>query len=465
MKISSKGILIASIVVVVCIVLITLFSRKGQVTKEYQKLKSSRTDTINWIGHWIGEGKREQMVREVANEFEFRNQYIKVNLQFPESVYFQGQDQHLGTADGAEINFIIKQVTAKNSDWDIIRLKDHYPKVAAKLNDPDWGKKYLVDFSEIQVFKDNHQDFVFTKEFKDANGGITIGPYNEGFYYAVWFNKELAKKIGINIKQFGMTPEDLVSYIKAVYDYNKANNTSIIPMFEENSWVIAPMLVNSMFYSLVGDYMDIINLDYNPKKLEYLEQVLNIFEEMAQYNPLPKNRSEITWSQTFNYPLDEKCLIYAQGSWMYTIWNNIDKVKLRNMIPAELPLFNGNSSAYIGGYKACWAVPKNARHKDDAIKLLTFWSSKEMAEKWVRYTKCPTAVKGSLTATTLGFDQFEDFQYYITKKYGLHMLNPVDNSYYFGLKNANIQIPVMDILEKKQTVKEVMKNIRKQIKK
>jgi ABC-type glycerol-3-phosphate transport system substrate-binding protein len=465
MKLKTKSILIGSIVIIVCIVIFIAFNQKEKIAQVYNKLTASQTITINWIGHWMTEGKREQLVREVATEFEFRNQNIKVNLQFPDSVYSLGQMKNLGTGDDAEIAFIAEQVTAPKANWDIIRLKDHYPKVALKLNDPDWGKKYLVDFSEIPEFRNNHYDFVFTPEYKAANGGITIGPYNEGFYYAIWFNKELAKKIGVNIKQYGMTPDDLISYIKAVSDYNKANNTSIIPIFEEKGWVIAPMLVNSMFYSLVGDYMEIINTNFNPKKLDYLEQSLKVLEEIAEYNPLPKNRSELEWSKTFNYPLDEKCLIYAQGSWMYTIWNNIDKEKLRNMMPAELPSFTNNCPAYIGGYKACWAVPKNAPHKDEAIKLMLFWSTQEMAEKWVRYTKCPTAVKGSLTATSLGLDQFEDFQYYVTKKYGLHMLNPVDNGYYFGAKNASIQIPVMDILEKKQTVKEVMKNIRKQIKK
>jgi len=429
---------------------------------EGKKIDAKSTSQINWIGHWKNEGKREQLVKEVANEFEFLNQDIKVNLKFPEEVYFFSSANG-ESSDKEEVKFIAEQVTSSNPTWDIIRLKDHYPRVAAYLNDPDWGKKYLVDFSEFPDFRDMHQPFVFDKSYKDANGGITIGPYNEGFYYAVWYNKVLADKMGIKVKQFGMTPDDLISYVKQVYEYNKSHGTNIIPIFEESSWVISPILVSTMFYSLVGDFNEIINPEYNPQKIEYLRKVLKVFEEISKYDPLPKNRENIMWSNTLNYLLEEKCLLYPQGSWMYTIWDGIDKEKLRNIIPAELPAFTENNEAYVGGYKACWAVPKNAPHKNEAIKLLKFWASSGVSEKWARYTKCPTAVKGNITTTTLGFDQFEDYQYYISNKYGLHMLNPVDNTYFFGVKNKNIPIPVMDILEKKQSADEVINNIKKQI--
>jgi len=134
------------------------------------------------------------------------------------------------------------------------------------------------------------------------------------------------------------------------------------------------------------------------------------------------------------------------------------------MIPCELPSFTGSSPCYIGGYKACWAVLKNAPHREEAIQLMKIWTSPEISEKWVRYTSCPTGVKGNLAVNTFGFDQFEDFEYNISNKYGLHMINPVDNRYIFGFKNRNVKIPFMDILEKRVTAEAVMKTIRQQIK-
>jgi ABC-type glycerol-3-phosphate transport system substrate-binding protein len=438
-----------------------VFVRKEKETQQLGTTSAITKLQINWIGHWKNEGLREQLVREVARDYEFVNQNIKVNLKFPEDVYFKGKTG--GEADNEEVKFIAEQVTTDTPQWDIIRIRDFYPKVATYLTDPNWGEKYLVDFSQFPDFRELHQGFVFDNEHKNVNGGITIGPYNEGFYFAMWYNKALADKIGIKVKQFGMTPDDLVSYVKAVNDYNKANGTDIIAMFEEANWIISVNIAKNMFYSLVDDYIEINNLNFNPKKLEYVEKILQVFEELSKYSPLPKDRSNINWSATLDYPLNEKCLLYPQGSWMYNIWLNIDKVKLKNMVPAELPSFTERNAAYIGGYKACWAVPKNSLHKDEAIKLLKFWALSDISEKWVQYTKCPTAVKGSISTATLGLDQFEDFQYYVSKKYGLHMLNPVDNIEYFGEKNKGVYVPIMEILEKKKTVVEAMKEIKRQI--
>lgn len=450
--------IIAVLIILILIVIIFIPKKVFQINNQSTKLShgADYKSTVNWIGHWKGEGKRMALVSEVANEFEFLNQDVKVNLKFPEDVYFKG--------DASEIEFIAKQALSANPEWDIIRVKDYYPDVAKYLNDPEWGKKYLVDFSQFPDFVAHQQDFLFSDEYKAQNGGITIGPYNEGFFWAVWYNKEIAQKLGINIKQYGMTVEDFVSYIKATQDYNQKNNTDIIPYFEESGWLTFYNVMMELFYSEIGDINKINDANYDPKKIVAIGKVLKLFEEISTYNPLPKNRSKINWSETFDYPLSGKCLLYVQGSWMYNIWDNIDHAKINNMIPCELPSFSGTSPCYIGGYKACWAVLKNAPHYDQAVKLMKMWTNPEMSEKWVRYTRCPTGVKGNLSENTFGFDQFEDFEYNISKKFGLHLINPIDNRYIFGMKNKGITIPFIDILEKRTTAEIVMNNIRKQIK-
>lgn len=417
-----------------------------------------RSSELNWVGHWLNEGKRQTLVEDIATEFEFLNQEVKVNLYYPESI-------SSSTGDGPQIDFIVSQVTSKNPKYDIIRIKDYYYKVAEALKDPEWGKKYLVDFSEFPDFVSNHQPFLFSDEYKAQNGGITIGPYNEGFYWAVWFNKEVADKIGIKIKQQGMTPEDFVSYVKATYEYNKKNKTDIIPIFEESNWITLENVMLQLFYSSAIDMNELNKTELDLKKLEKLEKVLEIFEEISNYEPTFKDRSKITWGKTFDFPLQGKCLLYVQGSWMYNIWDNVDSKLLQNMYPAELPCYNGISPCYIGGFKACWAVLKNSPQREQAIKLLKHWAKPEVAEKWVRYTKCPTGIKGNLTTTSIGLDQFEDFEYSISKAYGLHMVNPADNRLIFGMKNKDIRIPsVIDIVEKKKTAAQVMKEIRRQLK-
>jgi ABC-type glycerol-3-phosphate transport system substrate-binding protein len=86
------------------------------------------------------------------------------------------------------------------------------------------------------------------------------------------------------------------------------------------------------------------------------------------------------------------------------------------MMPAELPVFKPSPMTY-GGYNITWAVPKNSPHKEQAIKFLLFLNSPDVAEKWIRYTKSPTGIKGKLAETNFGLDKFENFQYTIDKKY------------------------------------------------
>jgi ABC-type glycerol-3-phosphate transport system substrate-binding protein len=424
--------------------------------KGFNKVVDSQQ--INWIGHWKNEGLREQLVKEVANEFEFLHQDIRVNLKFPEEVYFKNN----GNDD--EIDFIIKAIQSDKPQWDIIRIKDFYSNISVRLKDPDWGRKYLVDFSEFPDFVDHHQKFLFNDDYKQQNGGITVGPYNEGFFWAVWYNKNVADKMGITIKQFGMTDQDFIGYIKSAYAYNKSHNTQIVPLYEEANWITSENLVLQLFYSSIGSMDELNKKEYDPRKMDKLEEIFKIFEEISNYEPTFKNRSNIFWGKTYDYPLKGKCLFYVQGSWMYNIWDAIDKEGLQNMVPAELPSIKSSSPCYIGGYKACWAVPKNAPHRDAAIKLMKFWASAAISEKWVRYTKCPTGIKGNLTATTFGFDTYENFEYTISKKYVDRMINPVDNRFIFGIKNKDLRFSIIDIIEKRKTATQAIQEIKRNIK-
>lgn len=443
----------------VVLVLMSFFSTGcTKESVEFSSIKKSALVEVNCIGHWKDEGKRELLVREVANEFEFLHQDIKVNLKFPEEVYFKGS-----AGDATEVGFIVKEITSKQPKWDIIRLKDYYSKVAVELNDPDWGKKYLVDFSEFPDFVANQQQFLFSDDYKSQNGGITIGPYNEGFFWALWYNKEVAKKIGLEIKQFGMTADDFISYFKAVYNYNKANNTNIVPYFEENGWITMNIVMTQLFLSCFDNINELKNTDYSPDKIKKLESVFKILEELSNYEPTYKDRSKVVWLQSERLVKGE-CLFYIQGSWMYNIWDNSNKKAVEIMVPAEMPSMHGTSPCYMGGYKACWAVPKNAPHKEAAIKLLKYWATNGIADKWVRYTKCPTGLKGVLVSSTFGLDTYENFEYNLSKKYGISMINPGDNRYILGYKNRDISFSVIDIIEKKKTAAQTIAEIKKQIK-
>ena len=95
------------------------------------------------------------------------------------------------------------------------------------------------------------------------NGMIT-GPYIEGFYQPFFYNKTLTDKIGLKIKDRGMTFDDLLSYFKAVSDYNKKNGTDISILYDAgdakggigygpSTWNIFQSLFRSEFPDLDED--------------------------------------------------------------------------------------------------------------------------------------------------------------------------------------------------------------------
>lgn len=54
--------------------------------------KIEQKTTINFIGHWYKEGKREDLVRNFVREYSLINQEVNINLKFPEEVYYNRED-------------------------------------------------------------------------------------------------------------------------------------------------------------------------------------------------------------------------------------------------------------------------------------------------------------------------------------------------------------------------------------
>ena len=62
------------------------FDQPIEINNSYSVLPVIDQGTVNWMGHWLAEAEREQLVREVASEFEFENPGIEVNLQFHQEI-------------------------------------------------------------------------------------------------------------------------------------------------------------------------------------------------------------------------------------------------------------------------------------------------------------------------------------------------------------------------------------------
>jgi len=414
---------------------------------------------LNFVGHWLYQAKREDLVREIANEFEFLNQNCKVNLKFPEEIYYS-RDK----AD-CEEEFVSKQLLSDKPTFDILRINDAYLKIALYMKDMDWPKKYLVDFSQYSEFIKNTLPNLVNDEAKAKWKGIIPGPSLEGYNYSIWYNKALAKEMGIEIKQFGMTFNDLLQYIKSIDTYNKSHKTNITPIQECGDWSTINIIGLRLYLSELGDLEEGLKDSYNEKKLSAFYKTLQAFEELSKYNAYSKSWKDNTFMKTVDFPLTHKCFFYVNASWMYNYWQKVDNGQLVNMIPCELPVFKP-CDVYFGGYSVMWAVPKNAPHKEEAIKFILFMTNPDVAEKWNRYTKCPTGLKGNITSVSLGNDHFEEFTSTINSKYGSRKLsfNILDNNLVLGISRQNVKLHSIDVATGIMTADEGIADIRKQLK-
>jgi len=435
-------------VAIFCVLLFVISS--GCVTEEKPTLHK-RTDVnltsahgsnkeVNWMGHWLGNYDREPLLREVAQNFELMNPDIQLNLKFPQQIMgFRSKQE---TA-----KYIAKMIRTGNIEWDVIWMDDQiYQYTSEELDDPRWGEKYLVNFEEVPGFKATQKSFIVDDPvYRKQIGGMIVGPYIEGYYHAIYYNQDVAEKMGIEIKQYGMTVDDLLGSVKQVSKYNQEHNTNTAAFSETKDWTMVEILFQNLFKSELQNFSKTKEEVGSDEKNAALLKSFQVFEELGRYDPLIDSHKDDIWYQTRHLVLDGKCLFYIHGIWMYSHWMGIDEEKTKKMIPCELPVFQP-VDYYSGGFVPTWAVMKDAPNKEEAIKLVMSWSTPRVAEKWVRTTKMPTGLFGEVSSTGLEDTQFDKFQAEITDKYGSNVHYSANAGYIFGEENQDLSIELEEKL-------------------
>lgn len=420
------------------------FKNGGEIKTNRLKTSGNNTQeikTINMQGHWKGEDLRENFVTETVKEFETRNPNIKVNikwnLDFP------------GGREGA-LQATIDQIKSGKTDWDVIWLEPfYYQQIADALKDQNWAKDYLVNFEAVPGFKESQKPFILSDpQFRNHMNGMITGPYIEGFYQPFFYNKDLADKIGLKIKDRDMTFDDLLGYFQQINDYNRKNNTSIPILYESgdtkggigygpSTWNIFQSLFRSEFPNLE----EVKKTESSQAKLIAVKKVLNSLEQLGKYKPLIKDYEGLDWFGTRYYVLEDKAVFTTAGaSWMYSHWRGIDKKKTMKMVPVEMPVYR-EVNHYMGGYNPMFAVMNNSPVKDGAVKLMMSFSTPNVAEKWVRYSKGPSGIKGNISEfgnMPKDADQFDKFINYITTKYGGNVFDSKTIDYVLGDKYKDL---------------------------
>jgi len=398
----------------------------------------TRKIQLNWIGQWKDEDMREVLVREIARDFEFLHPDVSVNLVFSKDLAGSEPNHKKRAADA-----IVKMTTTGKIEWDVVFLDVAvYEHVSEKLGNPRWTTEHLVDFSTVPGFLDSQEDFIVEDpSYKEKLGGMFTGPFIENYIMNVWYNTSVADRIGMKIKERGMTFDDFLGYAEKVHRYNKENATSI-PFIKLPAWNRVDFLFESLFKSLFDDFESAVEKTFNEKKRQAFLETLLAFEELSNFQPLfNENPGTISFEEFVKQILyDDDALFILGGTFLYSHFNALDKEKSKKMRLAENPYLR-NYNGLVGDYTPVFAVMKKSGNRDLAVELLMSWAKPSNAEKWVKYAKNLTGSKRHLPGiVTKKIDYFDDVhELYITdmeEKYrGVPMVYMREPTYIFGDRN------------------------------
>jgi ABC-type glycerol-3-phosphate transport system substrate-binding protein len=424
-----------------------------------KKSETNSTVTVNkipikWMSTWTFRKGKRKLVESSAREFEILNQDINIHLWFNQEIWPKA------TNTEQPLQHTLEMIRSGKYDWDICNIDKYiYTNVTAELKDPKWTKKYLVDFSEFDWFRNSHESTVIEDPaFREGWGGIIPGPIIEGYYHAFWYNKKLADKIGLKIKPMGMTFNDLKEYLQKAYEYNKTAKDKIILLSETSPSKIKTDLLDCLIMSALGE-VDTSRLDLT-RNLKALKRALDSMEELSKFKPL---EIPVTIDPKVDPVLDGKALFGIFPSTIYNIWEAVDKEKLKDVVPIELPIFENPPMFYMGSYQSVWAVFKDSPHKDEAIRVIKFMCTNDIAERWISLTKNPTALKVRINASKFNQDEIDRFNTNIESKYKGKLSIYKVSKILFGYRRSSIVLDGLPILRGKISADEYYNSIVKQV--
>ena len=431
-------------------------NRKTTKTKTIET-KKKENRKLNFLGHWLDEGLKGKLVKEFVREYEFLHQDVDVNFKFNKELF----DNRKGAIQDS---FMLRQLRMPVPEWDIIYLSS-FQTYEKYLNDPGWAKKYLVDFSQIPEFCKNVRPELLTDSFKNSYGGICPGIFLTKVNWVLWVNTDVAKKANINVKQFDMTFDDFLGYLKAVKDYNLSHNENIYPFLDASDWKTAAGLAYLLFTSKLNNVEELKNGQFSKAKLAALEETLIQLERMSIIKPFPPENENLQWSKINKEILKDKCLFFYNASWMYNIWQMENEVKLKKAIMPVDPPVIGKQIIGFGNYLCDWSVLKNSPNVEQAIQFIVEMTKPYLSMKWTSYTKSLSGLKSTILNSSYGLDQFDTYNQRCEQRFGNKLFEVPYNSYLiFGNQAPAIELHFLEVMQGKMLANDAIVQIRKELK-
>ena len=362
---------------------------------------------LNWMGHYyLDEKSRYYLMKEVEREFRLRNQEVDLKLVFAKEI----------TDDWTKENeFIVSIVKSGNYKFDIIDMEPgRYNQVGGLLNDPEWGRKYLVDFSDSSWFKKRHKSIIYDdKRIRQSTGNMMTSPYIEGIFSCLWINTRVLAQIGGSLKQSNLTIRDIHDLIDKVKTYNATSQNKIAPLDIERGWDSYYDLFRMLFMSAYfQETSEEGKMDAGIKAVKRVAEELEYLQKQSQLKN-PKYWEHFGDKAIFK----DKALIGVYPSFAFVQWQNVDSVEVLKLVPCELPIFEHDSKYYPGHYQGVYGVLKKSPNVENAIKLIKYLCSESVAERWLMYSKSPTGLKTRITSSDFDQNNYDKFYNYINKKY------------------------------------------------
>lgn len=437
-------------------------SNKEIQQSTFQQLSSTNKRTeIEWMAPWQGEGSKELLIREAGRNFEFLNQDIQLELKFTNEIY---PDELWYTA---VLGGILEMIKEDEWPYDImICERGHYAEIANNLNDPNWQKKYLVDFSEEDWFVEAHREGIISSQFIGFNyGGIVPGPIIEGTIYVLYVSTEVEEKLGIKVNRLDMTLDNFIDYAEKVYNYNQTNDEKI--SFFSTQDVSA---ISRLFKHLVLTDYGKEKFSSKAESFASLSKVYAAFEELSKFNPTENyvDYGDLN-SAAIQYVLNEKDYLFnLQPTWIYNVWQGSYPEGINKIKPCELPSIEGKTPPhYEGNFQTLFAVPKRGENVEQAKKLIKYLTTRDIGEKWISNTKCPTGLKTRISFTDFGQEEFDVFFRHMQSKYGIKfeetdlypMLWGKSPNYTFSEQTFNEDFMHQDVLGGKISANKAMERV------
>lgn len=394
--------------------------------------------TLNIITHGKGQKNFYTFIEKHIKEFSFRHPDVEIH-------YLDGTELDLGmNFDKSHLAaYYAQMIRSGELQWDVIWMDPPiYSRVADQLHDFEWGKKHLVDFSTVENFNKTMKPAIINDPiYKKGTGGIFTGPFLEGYVGVAWYNRKLAEKLGLDIKQYGMSFDDLLEYARVVDSYNRDNDHKIALLADAatDKRVTLEYMFQNLVKSEIADFNQARIEEISVKKLDALLTTFQALEKLAPFKPLLENRKGLSMYDAMWAVMEDKALFHMFGPWNYQFY--LDKYgenEVEKIVPAELPVFQ-EVDYYLGGFIPGLAVFKNAANRDLAIKLLMSFTTARAVEDYVRMTKNPSGIQGNLTTLKdLETDRIMNFFIEIDEKYKGRVHKAFNPSYLLGAENHRL---------------------------